>query len=96
MDSVSLEIEICSTKFFFVASLEQGPSRSLLRYPALPMVVALTLMSMTFLFRELFFSVFCHQANDAISFPSGTAKYSCQNVNITGNSAKLFPACTIT
>ncbi|KAF9560995.1 glycoside hydrolase family 28 protein [Agrocybe pediades] len=32
----------------------------------------------------------------SLSGPSGTAKYSCQNVNITGDSASLFPACTIT
>ncbi|KAF8806610.1 glycoside hydrolase family 28 protein [Phlegmacium glaucopus] len=31
-----------------------------------------------------------------LSFPSGTAKYKCQNVNVTGDSASLFPACTIT
>ncbi|KAF8161358.1 glycoside hydrolase family 28 protein [Crassisporium funariophilum] len=31
-----------------------------------------------------------------LSFPSGTAKYSCQNLNVTGDSATLFPACTIT
>ncbi|PPQ67956.1 hypothetical protein CVT26_005836 [Gymnopilus dilepis] len=28
--------------------------------------------------------------------PSGTAKFSCQNVNITGNAASLFPTCTVT
>ncbi|KDR75607.1 hypothetical protein GALMADRAFT_140236 [Galerina marginata CBS 339.88] len=32
----------------------------------------------------------------ALSFPSGKTSFSCQNVNITGNAASLFPACTIT
>ncbi|KAJ7904790.1 glycoside hydrolase family 28 protein [Mycena leptocephala] len=31
-----------------------------------------------------------------LSPPSGTAKYACQNVNLTGNAATLFPACTVT
>lgn len=28
--------------------------------------------------------------------PSGAAKYTCQNVNLTGNAAALFPDCTVT
>jgi galacturan 1,4-alpha-galacturonidase len=32
----------------------------------------------------------------SLSFPSGTATYTCQNLDVTGNSAKLFPACTVT
>ncbi|KAL0955744.1 hypothetical protein HGRIS_001959 [Hohenbuehelia grisea] len=28
--------------------------------------------------------------------PSGSAKFTCQNVNITGNAASKFPACTVT
>ncbi|KAF9047506.1 glycoside hydrolase family 28 protein [Panaeolus papilionaceus] len=31
-----------------------------------------------------------------LSFPSGTAKYTCQNVLLKGNAASLFPACTNT
>lgn len=34
--------------------------------------------------------------NFSLSAPSGTAKYTCQNVNLTGNAASLFPACTVT
>ncbi|KAJ7109082.1 pectin lyase fold/virulence factor [Mycena crocata] len=34
--------------------------------------------------------------NFSLSPPSGTAKYACQNVNLTGNAASLFPACTVT
>jgi galacturan 1,4-alpha-galacturonidase len=32
----------------------------------------------------------------SLSYPKGTAEYSCQNVNITGGSASLFPKCTVT
>jgi galacturan 1,4-alpha-galacturonidase len=32
----------------------------------------------------------------ALTYPKGKATYSCQNLNITGNSASLFPACTVT
>ncbi|KAJ7646204.1 glycoside hydrolase family 28 protein [Mycena rosella] len=32
----------------------------------------------------------------SLSPPSGTAKYVCQNVNLTGNAVALFPACTVT
>ncbi|KAF8911603.1 pectin lyase fold/virulence factor [Gymnopilus junonius] len=31
-----------------------------------------------------------------LSGPSGQTKFSCQNVNITGDSASLFPTCTVT
>ncbi|KAJ6460696.1 glycoside hydrolase family 28 protein [Mycena vitilis] len=34
--------------------------------------------------------------NLSLSPPSGTAKYVCQNVNLTGNAVDLFPACTVT
>ncbi|RDB25271.1 putative exopolygalacturonase X [Hypsizygus marmoreus] len=34
--------------------------------------------------------------NLKLSPPSGTAKFTCQNVVIGGNSATLFPACTVT
>ncbi|KAJ6598653.1 pectin lyase fold/virulence factor [Mycena sp. CBHHK59/15] len=32
----------------------------------------------------------------SLSPPSGTAKYTCQNVNLTGNAVSLFPTCTVT
>ncbi|KAH8827874.1 glycoside hydrolase family 28 protein [Flagelloscypha sp. PMI_526] len=32
----------------------------------------------------------------SLSYPSGTATYSCQNVELKGNSAYLFPACAST
>ncbi|KAF9501315.1 glycoside hydrolase family 28 protein [Pleurotus eryngii] len=31
-----------------------------------------------------------------VKAPSGTSKLTCQNVNVTGNAASLFPTCTIT
>ncbi|PFH52184.1 glycoside hydrolase family 28 protein [Amanita thiersii Skay4041] len=31
-----------------------------------------------------------------LSSPSGTARYTCQNVVVEGNSASLFPVCTVT
>ncbi|TFK44960.1 glycoside hydrolase family 28 protein [Crucibulum laeve] len=34
--------------------------------------------------------------NLQLSPPSGAAKYTCQNLNITGNAASLFPACIST
>ncbi|KAJ6544085.1 glycoside hydrolase family 28 protein [Mycena capillaripes] len=34
--------------------------------------------------------------NFTLTPPSGTAKYVCQNVNLTGNAKALFPACTVT
>ncbi|KAJ6480087.1 pectin lyase fold/virulence factor [Mycena vulgaris] len=34
--------------------------------------------------------------NFSLAPPSGTAKYVCQNVNLTGNAATLFPKCTVT
>ncbi|KAJ7644451.1 pectin lyase fold/virulence factor [Roridomyces roridus] len=34
--------------------------------------------------------------NFSLKPPSGTATYACQNVNLTGNAASLFPACTVT
>ncbi|KAJ7270853.1 glycoside hydrolase family 28 protein [Mycena rebaudengoi] len=34
--------------------------------------------------------------NISLTPPSGAAKYACQNVKLTGNSASLFPACTVT
>ncbi|KAF7365548.1 putative exopolygalacturonase X [Mycena venus] len=34
--------------------------------------------------------------NFTLSPPSGTAKYTCQNVNLTGNAASLFGTCTVT
>ncbi|KAJ7505741.1 pectin lyase fold/virulence factor [Mycena galericulata] len=34
--------------------------------------------------------------NISLSPPSGSATYVCQNVNLTGNAAALFPACTVT
>ncbi|KAJ3514488.1 hypothetical protein NLJ89_g2349 [Agrocybe chaxingu] len=32
----------------------------------------------------------------SLSYPAGTTQYSCQNVNLTGNAASLFPPCTVT
>jgi galacturan 1,4-alpha-galacturonidase len=32
----------------------------------------------------------------SLSFPAGTTTYTCQNLNVTGDSASLFPTCTIT
>ncbi|KAF9012593.1 glycoside hydrolase family 28 protein [Cyathus striatus] len=31
-----------------------------------------------------------------LSSPTGAAKFTCQNVNLTGDAASLFPACTLT
>jgi len=31
-----------------------------------------------------------------LSFPQGSTTYSCQNLNVTGDAASLFPKCTIT
>ncbi|KAJ6451618.1 pectin lyase fold/virulence factor [Mycena sanguinolenta] len=35
-------------------------------------------------------------SNFTLKAPSGTAKFECQNVNLTGNAASLFGACTVT
>ncbi|KAJ7184347.1 pectin lyase fold/virulence factor [Mycena filopes] len=34
--------------------------------------------------------------NFNLSSPTGPAQFTCQNVNLTGNAAGLFPACTVT
>ncbi|KAJ7702221.1 pectin lyase fold/virulence factor [Mycena rosella] len=34
--------------------------------------------------------------NFTLSAPSGPTEFTCQNVNLTGNAASLFPACTLT
>ncbi len=61
------------------------------------MGVAPTLSSRILAFREImFYHSKQYNAHWVNRSTKGTASYTCQNVNITGDAASLFPQCTIT